>query len=53
MGHAPSVWCHTKRGDKYVAVIIDLTPVRDHSGPAQLLDVATGRSKKVLKTWLA
>ena len=44
---------HTKRGDKYVTVIIDLTPVRDGTGPARLLDVAPGRSKKVLKTWLA
>ncbi|MCR4514679.1 ISL3 family transposase, partial [Aeromicrobium sp. 50.2.37] len=23
------VWRHTRRGDKYVTVIIDLTPVRD------------------------
>ena len=35
------------------AVIIDLTPVRDRTGPARLLDVVPGRSKKVLKTWLA
>ena len=27
------VWRHTRRGDKYVTVIIDLTPVRDHTGP--------------------
>ena len=27
------VWRHTRRGDKYVTVIIDLTPVRD--GPAR------------------
>ena len=44
---------HTRRGDRYVTVIIDLTPVRDRSGPARLLDVVPGRSKKVLKTWLA
>ena len=44
---------HTKRGDKYVTVIIDLTPVRDGTGPARLPGVAPGRSKKVLKTWLA
>ena len=43
----------TKRGDKYVTVIIDLTPVRDGTGPARLPGVAPGRSKKVLKTWLA
>lgn len=35
------------------AVIIDLTPVRDRSGPARLLDVVEGRSKKILKIWLA
>ena len=52
-GGAPSVWRHTRRGDRYVTVIIDLTPVRDRSGPARLLDVVPGRSKKVLKTWLA
>ena len=33
--------------------MIDLTPVRHRSGPARLLDVVPGRSKKVLKTWLA
>ena len=47
------MWRHTRRGDRYVTVIIDLTPVRDRSGPARLLDVVPGRSKKVLKTWLA
>lgn len=47
------MWRHTKRGDRYVTVIIDLTPVRDRSGPARLLDVVPSRSKKVLKTWLA
>jgi len=52
LGVDEHVWRHTKRGDKYVTVIIDLTPVRDGTGPARLLDVAPGRSKKVLKTWL-
>jgi len=47
------VWRHTRRGDRYVTVIIDLTPVRHRSGPARLLDVVPGRSKKVLKTWLS
>ena len=47
------MWRHTKRGDKYVTVVIDLTPVRDGTGPARLMDVAPGRSKKVFKTWLA
>ena len=44
---------HTKRGDRYVTVIIDLTTVRHQTGPARLLDVVPGRSKKVLKTWLS
>ena len=52
-GGTPSVWRHTRRGDRYVTVIINLTPVRHRSGPARLLDVVPGRSKKVLKTWLS
>jgi len=47
------VWRHTKFGDKYVTVIIDLTPVRDGTGPARLLDMIPGRSKAVFKQWLA
>jgi len=47
------VWRHTRRGDKYVTVIIDLTPVRDRTGPARLLDMVQGRSKQVFKAWLA
>ena len=46
-------WRHTRRGDKYVTVIIDLTPVRDGTGPARLLDMVEGRSKQAFKTWLA
>ncbi|OPZ55202.1 MAG: Transposase [bacterium ADurb.BinA028] len=46
-------WRHTRKGDKFVTVIIDLTPVRDRRGPARLLDMVEGRSKKVFKTWLA
>lgn len=45
-------WRHTRRGDKFVTVIIDLTPVREGTGPARLLDMVTGRSKQVLKAWL-
>jgi len=45
-------WRHTRRGDKYVTVIIDLTGVRDGTGPARLLDMVEGRSKKVFTTWL-
>ncbi len=47
------VWRHTRRGDKYVTVIIDLTPVRDRTGPARLLDMVEGRSKQVFKMWLS
>ncbi len=46
------VWRHTRRGDKYVTVIIDLTPVREGAGPARLLDMIPGRSKKALASWL-
>ena len=47
------VWRHTRRGDKYVTVIVDLTPIRKRSGPARLLDMAPGRSKQAFKQWLA
>ena len=47
------MWRHTKRGDKYATVIIDLTGIREGTGPARLLDMVEGRSKKVFKTWLA
>lgn len=47
------VWRHTRRGDKYVTVIIDLTPLRAGTGPARLLDMVEGRSKQAFKTWLA
>ena len=47
------VWRHTRHGDKYVTVIIDLTPVRNKRGPARLLDMVEGRSKKVFSAWLA
>ncbi len=46
-------WRHTRRGDRFVTVIIDLTPIRDGTGPARLLDMVQGRSKQVFKTWLA
>lgn len=46
------VWRHTRIGDKYVTVIIDLTPVREKRGPARLLDMVEGRSKQVFKGWL-
>jgi transposase len=47
------VWRHTRRGDKYVTVIIDLTGIRDRTGPARLLDMVEGRSKHAFKQWLA
>jgi transposase len=47
------VWRHTRKGDKYVTVIIDLTPIRDNTGPARLLDMVEGRSKKAFTDWLA
>ena len=47
------VWRHTPHQDRYVTVILDLTPIRDRSGPSRLLDMVPGRSKQVFKTWLA
>lgn len=46
------MWRHTRRGDKYVTVIIDLTAIRNVTGSARLLDMVEGRSKSVFKTWL-
>ena len=43
----------TCRGDKYVAVIMGRTPVREKRGPARLLDLVEGRSKQVFSRWLA
>lgn len=34
-------------------MVIDLTPIRDGTGPARLLDMVQGRSKEAFKTWLA
>ena len=47
------MWRHTPYGDKYVTVILDLTPIRERSGPSRLLDMVPGRSKQVFKSWLA
>ena len=46
------VWRHTGKGDKYVTVIIDLTGIRDGTGPARLLDMVPGRSKHVGRHFL-
>lgn len=53
VGVDEQVWRHTRFGDKYVTVIIDLTPNRNKTGPARLLDMVEGRSKAVFKQWLA
>lgn len=46
-------WRHTRHGEKYVTVIIDLmTPIRANTGSARLLDVVVGRSKAVFTSWL-
>ncbi len=48
------VWRHTRRGDRFVSVVIDLTPVRDKTGPSRLLAMVEGRSKPLRsKTCLA
>ena len=44
------VWRHTPYGDKYVTVILDVTPVRDRSGLSRLLDMIPGRSKGGLQS---
>ena len=46
------VWRHTRRGDKYVTIVVDLTPVRNKTGSASLLDVLEGCSKQAFKQWL-
>ncbi|MFF7601453.1 ISL3 family transposase [Streptomyces mirabilis] len=53
IGVEEHVWRHSRHGDKYVTVIIDLTTIRDGTGPARLLDMVEGRSTQVFKTWLA
>jgi len=53
LGVDEHVWRHTRKGDKYVTVIIDLTGIRDGSGPARLLDMVEGRSKQAFTSWLA
>ena len=53
IGADEHVWRHTRRGDKYVTVIIDLTGIRDGTGPARLPGMVQGRSKQAFKTWLS
>ena len=53
IGIVEHCWRHVGwRSDRFVTVIIDLTP-REEGKPARLLDMIPGRSKKVLKEWLA
>jgi transposase len=47
------VWRHAGRGDKYVTMIIDLTGIREGTGPARLLDMVEGRSKQAFEAWPA
>ena len=46
------VWRHTRNGDNYVTVIIDLTPTRTRTGPSRLLAVVEGRSKQAIDVLL-
>lgn len=52
LGVDEHVWRHTRWGNRYVTVVIDLTPVADGIGPARLLDMVPGRSKHTFITWL-
>lgn len=52
LGVDEHVWRHTRKGDKYVTVIIDLTGIADGTGPARLPDMVEGRSKQAFKQWL-
>jgi hypothetical protein len=49
VGFDEHVWRHTRRGDKYVTVIIDLTPIRNGTGSARVLDMVQGRTKQAVK----
>ncbi|CAM2964061.1 ISL3 family transposase [Actinomyces slackii] len=53
LGVDEHIWRHTRLGQRYVTVVIDLTPVRQATGPARLLDVIEGRSGRALQDWLA
>lgn len=52
LGVDEHLWRHTRRGDTYATVIIDLTGIRDRTGPARL-DMLEGRTKQAFKQWLA
>ena len=42
IGVDEDVWRHTRRGDKYVPVIINLSGIRHGTAPARLLDMVEG-----------
>lgn len=46
------VWRHSSWSNKYATVIIDLTPVKNGTGPSRLLDLVPGKSKEVFRHWL-
>lgn len=49
------MWKHTQKPGQpsnLVMILVDLTPLVDGRGPAQLLDIRPGRSADVLCTWL-
>jgi len=52
LGVDEHVWRHTRWGNRYVTVVIDLTPVADGTGPARMLDMVPGRSKQTFINWL-
>lgn len=53
LGVDEHVWRHTRRGDRYMTLIIDPTPIRDGTGLARLLDMIESRSKQAFEQWLA
>ena len=45
-GVGEHLWRHAGRSDRYVTVVIDLTPFREKTGLARLLDMVQGRSRQ-------
>ena len=52
LGVDEHAWRRTRKGDRYVTVIIDLTPVRDGTGPARL-PAWPGLVQEAFKNWSA
>lgn len=53
LGVDEHTWRHTRTGGaNSVAILVDLTPAIDGTGPSRLLDMRPGRSAKVLTEWL-